>query len=107
MEAPERYGNLGVILEYRSLDPQWLCNDRVHYQRDLDQERVSKARRKAVRASQVLVSVHPDETYWVIDGQHHAEAALRFDFDLIDCWVFQSPGWERDREIFNEFQRGQ
>jgi hypothetical protein len=104
VKVPESYEGLDLVLKYQALDPQWLNNDHVHYQRDLDIARSGAYTKKELKGRTALVAYHPDGTYWVIDGQHHTAAAVRLGIDLVGCWVYNSTGWKMDKEVFNAFQ---
>ncbi|HVN51086.1 MAG TPA: hypothetical protein VMT43_06610, partial [Acidimicrobiales bacterium] len=53
-----------------------------------------------------LVGFRPDnETYWVLDGQHHVAAALLCGARPMLCRVFDSDGWKTEAQVYRNFIR--
>jgi hypothetical protein len=93
-----------------NISPQYLWNDRFHYQRHIDQERVRnilKKKMKSQKDRRIIAARRMDGTYWIINGQHHNEAYLRAGIDKVKVWVFDSTGWGTEATIFNYFQKQQ
>lgn len=105
---------IGNDLHEARISPQMLMVDRFHYQRGLDQDYVEKLvdviaddpERKKSRAD-LVVAVRPDDSHLLINGQHHAEAAMRLRIPLVEIYWFLSNGWRFEKTIYNRFERWQ
>lgn len=105
---------LGNDLTDHRISPQWLCVDRLHYQRQLDQDKVAEIL-EAMRQdptseksrSDMVVAIRPDRTHWLINGQHHCEAAMRLKIPLVEIRWMLSPGWKFERVMYGRFERWQ
>jgi hypothetical protein len=109
IKPPYTAAELGLqadALRYESIDPQIPQNDRQHYQRHIDESRVqhSVAQGVAEIAQRIgLLGYRSDGSYWIIDGQHHTEAAIRLGITVLGYWVFDSIGPEYEKGVFNRF----
>lgn len=104
------------ILDLKHLDPvemwinpQWLNNDHVHYQRFRIESRVNHLMTHESERKRMIgiVAVRPDESYWVINGQHHTEAAVRLGVYKLFYLTFKSTGYELEKVKFDLFQQWQ
>lgn len=102
-------GDLDVDALYEAeVNPQVVNADRQHYQRDLDPERVAeirKQKRKKIAARWGLLGRRGDGSHWVINGQHHTQAALEEGIPTLNYRVFDSDGWVQEAEVFAAWQR--
>ena len=102
---------LGVELRFEAIHPQLLNNDHLHYQRFRIEKRVlelvAKLKHSQDQDHSAIAAQRPDGSYWVINGQHHTEAVVRLEWDLCEFMIFDSTGWEHEKEIFNNFQHWQ
>lgn len=97
-------------LRKERISPQYLGNDRFHYQRHLEQDRVRgiiAKKMKSQKERRIIVAKRPDHTYWIINGQHHNEAYMRAGISEVKIWVFDSTGWGNEALVFNYFQKAQ
>lgn len=105
---------IGNDLRDGRLSPQLLNVDRLHYQRRLDQDHVAKLV-ETMRAdptgkesrADMLVAIRPDRTHWLLNGQHHNDAALRLGWALAEVVWFLSRGYKYERVLFDRFNRWQ
>jgi hypothetical protein len=105
---------LGTDLRESSISPQWLNTDRLHYQRRMDQDKVAeliavmRAAPDSEKArSDMVVAIRPDRTHWLLNGQHHNEAAMRLRIPLVVIRFFLSPGYRYEKVIYDRFNRWQ
>jgi hypothetical protein len=104
---PADLGLANGALRFEILDPQLAGNDRAHYQRPVVEARVQRyLRLKGDELEQRigLLGCRDDSSLWVLDGQHHTEAAIRRGIALMGYWIFDSGGWEDERRVFEAFQ---
>jgi len=96
-------------MRVEDLDPQLFNNDRMHYQRNRIESNVKRIMKKyeSDSAKHAIIAQREDGSYWVINGQHHSEAAIRLGITSVPCYVFDSNGFEHEREIFVKFQEWQ
>jgi hypothetical protein len=52
----------------------------------------------------VLVNMRPDGSYWILDRQHHVEAALRCGHHGVTCWVIYGLARWEECHLFVQFQ---
>lgn len=93
-------------MRVEAIDPQLLNNDRAHYQRNRIEERVEEKLKHyhAWKEKHCVVAQREDGTYWIINGQHHADAAMRLGATSVPCFVFNSTGWKFEAQVFKKFQ---
>lgn len=105
---------IGNDLKDGRISPQWLNVDRLHYQVMLDQDKVQelvdimRRRPDVIEArGDLVVAIRPDRTHWLINGQHHNEAAMRLRMPLVEIRWFLSPGYRYEQTIFERFEKWQ
>jgi hypothetical protein len=102
---------LGVKLHYETINPQYVLNDHLHYQRFIVESRVQelvKALTKEYKENHsAILGKRKDGYYFCLNGQHHTNAAQRLNIDLCEYMVFDSLGWEHEKELFDKFQHYQ
>lgn len=107
----DRLPSLGIETTVESLPLYLLNNDHAHYQRRRQEQRIRKTMEHMIRPSESdwrgLAARRPDSTLWIINGQHHAEAALRKGIESLPFDVFESPHWMVERVVFLLFQEWQ
>ncbi|HET9050418.1 MAG TPA: hypothetical protein VFO60_01870, partial [Candidatus Dormibacteraeota bacterium] len=89
---------------YTEVDPQLVNIDRLHYQRRLDEGRAEElvhGSRKKLRKHVGLIAERPDNTLWVVDGQHHTEAGVVAGVALMRFYKFASTGWQLEKDVFD------
>jgi hypothetical protein len=104
---------LQLKFRVENINPQYMNNDHTHYQRfrieTLVQEVLAKDEQtihdelSASPKHMGIVGLRSDGTYWVINGQHHIEAEIRLGTPSLEYHVFDSLGWEHEKEIFDKF----
>ena len=90
------------------IDPQDVNSDRQHYQRDLDPDRVEEYRgekRKKLAARWGLLARRPDGSLWVVNGQHHTQAAVDEQIPALNYRMFDSDGWEQEAAVYAAWER--
>jgi hypothetical protein len=98
---------LGVVVHEIELDPQLLLNDHEHYQRYTIEAKVEAVMHKLKSGHpfpNAFAAMRQDGSYWLLDRQHHTEAAKRLGISAIPVWVFNSTGWQQEAELFERFQ---
>lgn len=98
---------LGVVVHEIDLDPQLLLNDHEHYQRYTIEEKVEgimHALKHGHLMPTAFAAMREDGSYWLLDRQHHIEAAKRLGIKSVPVWVFNSTGWQQEAELFERFQ---
>jgi hypothetical protein len=114
------YHLLGEDLRVVVVDPAWCHADVQRYQRRLVEARVAElmADPDALAGHAGLLAIRlevvpgtdlghhgpVDVSYWLVDGQHHSEAAYRRGEMVRGYWAFESEGWRHEREVFAAFQ---
>jgi hypothetical protein len=91
------------------VNPQLLHNDRQHYQRFRMESKVLRAieRYDDDRPPIAFASRRADASLWLIDRQHHAEAAIRLGITQIPVLVFDAPTIDPhtyEKMVFDRFQ---
>jgi len=104
---------LQVKFRVENINPQYMNNDHTHYQRFRIEKRVQELLVKDEKEIRNELSSSPlhlgiagfraDKTYWLINGQHHTEAEIRLETPLLEYNIFDSLGWEHEKEIFDKF----
>jgi hypothetical protein len=102
---------LGVELKAKKINPQLLNNDRLNYQRFRIEERVlfliENYAGEIKKAHSIIVAKRDDGTHWIINGQHHSEAAVRLNVSSIEVYLFKSKGVNQEKKVFKNFQEWQ
>jgi hypothetical protein len=100
----EQIGLPKGAIRYESIDPQIPINDRQNYQRHIDDIRVQHSMKQPDVAQRIgLLAKRSYGAYFIIDGQHHTEAAIRLGINIMGYWVFDSDGVEHEKAVFNKF----
>lgn len=110
MSRRDELNELGIHTRFATIDPQWIVADHRHYQRPLDEKRMTEMLERSkdeLAEKKPLVALRSDSSYWVIDGQHHVAAAQRKGWDLIEVLVVPSSGWQHEARLFNLIQHAQ
>jgi hypothetical protein len=89
------------------LDPNLLLNDHQHYQRYRIEHKVLHRMKHWDKEdyNSGIVALRTDDSYWIINGQHHADAAVRLGVNTVHYYVFDSAGWAAEKIIFDLFQK--
>lgn len=97
---------LGVHLVESNAHPQLLNNDRMNYQRKRIEQNVLRLMWNfdVHREKHSIVAQRPDGSMYIINGQHHAEAAIRLSILSVPIFVFKSQGPEEESIVFGKFQ---
>lgn len=103
---------LQVKFRLEKINPQYLNNDHTHYQRFRIEKRVKEILDKSEHEDKSpahlrIAGLRSDGTYWLINGQHHTEASVRLEIPSLEYKVFDSLGWEHERDVFTRFQKWQ
>lgn len=100
--------DLGVTeLHTTEVDPQDVNVDRQHYQRDLDPDEVDRFRQHPKRLAKRwgLLARRPDGSLWVVNGQHHTQAAVDEGIRQMRYRVFDSTGPAQEGKVYAAYQR--
>ncbi len=100
---------LGVRLNEVKLDPQLLNNDHQHYQRKRIESRVQEILFSSKPSSLPIIAAErkEDGSFWIINGQHHAEAYVRTNVQEVVVWIFTSDSFMNEMKVFSLFQQWQ
>lgn len=93
-------------LHLTAIDPNLILNDHQHYQRNRIEAKVQHRMKHFGKEeyNSGVIAQRIDGSYWSINGQHHADAAVRLGISSVNYYVFNSPGWEFEQTVFNKFQ---
>jgi len=100
--------NIGVHNVRRiTIDPNILNNDHQNYQRNRIEDKVLHHMKHWDKEdyNSGIVAMRPDGSYWLINGQHHSDAAVRLGISVVQYYIFNSTDWTYEKGIFDLFQK--
>jgi len=93
-------------LRLMKVDPNLILNDHQHYQRYRIEDKVLHRMKHWDKDYNFgILALRPDGYYFTINGQHHADAAVRLGVTEVNYYVFDSTGWEEEKVIFETFTK--
>jgi len=97
--------------DVKDLEVLHLNNDRVHYQRapieSNVQKHVEQMSKESLDSWTGIVAQRADGSYWLLNGQHHSEAAIRLGYKKLRFYIIPSDGPQHETLIFGMFQKFQ
>jgi len=88
------------------VNPQLPVSDYAHYQRALVESKVEKILEEPININpRPLLANRDSKGYFIIDGHHHLEAAIRRNTLLVNCYIIKTKDWEEEKEVFDKLEK--